>query len=204
MARVYCTKCQRLESLCLCSVLPELDNQVEVFFLQHPLETKHIKGTAWLTHASLKNTRFEVGEQFSKAILDDILSSNKRTFLLYPATQEEDVTTYQAESFPNEFSLSDCRVLILDGTWKKTRKMLYLNPILAKLPRIVLVPSQPSEYDIRKQKNGQSLSTLEACRMLLSELEQNAKRYQPLDKVLDAIQSQYRLYAQANLQKGST
>ncbi|WP_084657332.1 tRNA-uridine aminocarboxypropyltransferase [Hydrogenovibrio kuenenii] len=190
MARVYCTKCHRLESLCLCSVLPELDNQVEVFFLQHPLETKHIKGTAWLTHASLKNTRFEVGEQFPKATLDDILRSNKRTFLLYPATQEEDVTTYQAESFPNEFSLPDCRVLILDGTWKKTKKMLFLNPALAKLPRIVINPDLPSNYKIRKQKNAQSLSTLEATMLLLEQLERTDK-YQALLKVMDALIAQY-------------
>lgn len=192
MARVYCTKCHRLESLCLCSVLPELDNQVEVVFLQHPLESKHIKGTAWLTHASLKNTRFEVGEQFPKDVLDDTLRSNKRTFLLYPATQEEAVTTYQAEGFPDEFSLSDCRILILDGTWKKTKKMLFLNPALAKLPRIVINPDLPSSYKIRKQKNAQSLSTLEATMLLLEQLEKT-DRYQALLKVMDALIAQYEM-----------
>lgn len=203
MSRVYCTKCRRLQTQCLCSALCEIPNQVELVFLQHPLEQKQIKGTAWLTHACLKNSRFLVGETFTDQALS-FLQDDKNTFLLYPAAQDESVETVTLEKVRQLYKLENCRVVILDGTWKKTRKMLYLNPYLAALPRIVLSPTQPSEYDIRKQKNDQSLSTLEACRVLLSELEQNEKRYQPLDKVLDAIQSQYRSFAEANLQEGST
>ncbi|BBN60130.1 DTW domain-containing protein [Hydrogenovibrio marinus] len=189
MARVYCTKCHRLENLCLCSALPELDNQVELAFLQHPLEQNQVKGTAWLTHASLSQSHFLVGEQFSSDELSNLIH-NKHTFLLYPASEEESVTTYSAEQVREQFPLKDCRVLILDGTWKKTRKMLYLNPELAALPRIMLQPQQPSEYSIRKQKNAQTLSTLEAVMALLSELEQS-KQYQGLQNVMDALVRQH-------------
>ena len=75
-------------------------------------------------------------------------------------------------------------------SWKKTRKMLYLNPELAALPRIMLQPQQPSEYRIRKQKNAQSLSTLEAVMALLSELEQSSQ-YHRLQNVMDALVAQH-------------
>lgn len=190
MARVYCTKCHRLENLCLCPAIPELDNQTEMVFLQHPLEVSQTKGTAWLTHASLKNSQFFVGEQFSQDQLAKILSPNKQCFLLYPATQDEEVETYSTESLRKKFALADCRILVLDGTWKKTKKMLYLNPALAKLPRIELHPDLPSNYTIRKQKNAQSLSTLEATMQLLQQLEKRDD-YLALSKVMDALIRQY-------------
>ncbi|MBN2606040.1 MAG: DTW domain-containing protein [Thiotrichales bacterium] len=189
MARVYCTKCHRLENLCLCSALPELGNTVELVFLQHPLEQKQVKGTAWLTHASLSQSHFLVGEQFSSDELSHLVQ-HKQTFLLYPASEEESVMTYSTEEVRAQFPLENCRVLILDGTWKKTRKMLYLNPELAAMPRIMLQPQQPSEYRIRKQKNAQSLSTLEAVMALLSELEQSSQ-YHRLQNVMDALVAQH-------------
>lgn len=189
MERVYCTKCHRLEQLCLCSALPELDNQVELVFLQHPLEQKQIKGTAWLTHASLSRSRFIVGERFDDDALS-FINDGKQTFLLYPEMEDRKIDCYTTKTVRERFSLQNCRVIILDGTWKKTRKMLFLNTILQQLPRIQISPESPSSYHIRKQKNSDFLSTLEATKVLLTELEQTSL-YEVLDDVLNAIKSQY-------------
>ena len=33
---------------------------------------------------------------------------------------------------------SRLRLIVLDGTWRKSRKMLYRNPLLQQLPRLSL------------------------------------------------------------------
>lgn len=191
MARVYCTKCRRLQPLCLCDALTRIDNQVEIVFLQHPLERDHIKGTAWLTHLCLQNSRFHVGETFDEQQLHAWLQGPLPTYLLYPDTGEAEPRAVTPESLIARGEGSNCRVVILDGTWKKTRKMLFLNPALGRLPRLQLTPTSASRYGIRKQKNAQSLSSLEATQQLLSALEQDTQKYAPLAEVLSAISRQY-------------
>lgn len=73
-----------------------------------------------------------------------------------------------------------CRLVVLDGTWRKSRKMLHRNPLLVALPRLSLPDPAPSRYQIRKAHRPQQLSTLEAARHALVHLEGNAEGFEPL------------------------
>jgi DTW domain-containing protein YfiP len=53
-------------------------------------------------------------------------------------------------------------LLFLDGTWRKALKLWLLNPWLWAIPTYRINPLKPSNYDIRKTKQPNSLSTLEA------------------------------------------
>lgn len=88
------------------------------------------------------------------------------------------------------------RLIVLDGTWRKSRKMLYLNPLLQQLPRLQLQGMPASHYLIRKAHRPDQLSTLEATCAALVELEGNAEKFSPLLSAFDGFVAQqlgYRL-----------
>lgn len=188
MSREKCPDCLRLKSLCLCHAVTAFEPSVEIIFLQHPLEQNQVKGTAFLTHRCLKGSQFLVGESFSREQLLPYLNDAKKTFLLYPPEESADASdVLDASDIAQIHSLESVRVLVLDGTWRKTRKMLFLNPELAALPRIQIHPTKPSAYSIRKQKNAQSFSTLEAIKQLLIEFDPQFDFADNLDQVMIAL-----------------
>jgi DTW domain-containing protein YfiP len=85
---------------------------------------------------------------------------------------------------------SQLRLIVLDGTWRKSRKILYLNPLLQQLPRLSLRDTPPSHYLIRKAHRPDQLSTLEATCAALIKLEGNAERFQPLLTAFDGFVAQ--------------
>lgn len=193
MARERCEACFRLKTLCLCEPLPKIDNAVEVLFLQHPMEKLQVKGSARLTFLSLRHAHWQEGEAFDVIpVLEQWLQDNMQVVLLYPLLGDK-VPSMTPESLVLDLAddgLQEIKLVVLDGTWKKTRKMLFLNPQLASLPRLEVVMTSASHYAIRKQKNAQTYSTLEAIQQALSDLEKNAEKYAPLSRVLKDLVAQ--------------
>ena len=85
---------------------------------------------------------------------------------------------------------SRLRLIVLDGTWRKSRKMLFLSPPLQKLPRLSLRGLPPSNYRIRKARHPDQLSTLEATCAALTQLERQAENFQALLTAFDVFLAQ--------------
>lgn len=191
MARKVCPRCQRAEKVCVCDFIKPIANKIEVGILQHPSETKQVKGTAILAALSLQKCRLWVAEELDEAPdLKAWLAGAKPVYLLYPPTQQKESvevidTLNLSQNDPAEY-----KVLVLDGTWRKTYKMMQINPALQTLPRVTIAPANISAYLIRKQKDSQSLSTIEAIAELLSILEQNPKKFTPLLNAFAQMQQQ--------------
>lgn len=197
MSRKVCHYCGRPENVCICSFIKPIDNQVEIGILQHPSETKQIKGTALIARLSLKKEKLWVGESLCDLPgLVDWLNEGQNVYLLYPAidNQKETYHSYSTKSIVNKFQKKETdqltKVLVLDGTWRKTFKIMQLNPQLRALNRIELNPVLASQYRVRKQKDEQSLSTVEAIYEVLSQLEGNTEKYQPLLDAFESMQNQ--------------
>jgi len=79
------------------------------------------------------------------------------------------------------------RLVVLDATWRKSRKLLHLHPLLQALPRLPLRDPPPSLYRIRKAHRPDQLSTLEATCYALMQLEQRSAPYQPLLQAFDGF-----------------
>jgi DTW domain-containing protein YfiP len=71
------------------------------------------------------------------------------------------------------------KVLVLDGTWRKVRRLLLLNPWLNDLGCLALTPTSASRY-LRKSLREDGVSTLEAVMML-------AHEWQPEKKILSVL-----------------
>ncbi len=197
--RATCAACLRARSACICGFVTPLASRVELLVLQHPLEVHHAKNSARLLHLSLPSSRLLVGEAFAAAELDAALhAGGRRPLLLYPHTPGEAALGLPAPA-PLDSSLlaqpEALRLVLLDATWRKSRKMLYLNPALQGLPRLALQELPPSAYRIRKAHAPDQLSSLEAAVHALSRLENRPGHYASLLDGFDRfVEQQSRLF----------
>jgi len=197
-----CATCLRPAATCICHLAAPVAGAVEVLILQHPMEVPNAKGSARLLHLCLPGSRIETGEQFDEAALRAMLGAGGRQpVLLYPDTPG-DRSLGIAPPPPYSATLAPERVqlVVLDATWRKSRKMLYLNPALQALPRLPLRDMPPSHYLIRKAHAPDQLSTLEATCYALAQLEEDAHRYDRVIAAFDGFVAQQ----QEQAARGST
>ena len=172
--RALCAHCQRPLRTCLCRWIAPTANDVPLLVLQHPLEQGHAKGSLPLLRLSLAHCRVEIGEVFSAD--QQALWQQPGTCLLYPSDAKNDASS--EASLPASGAVR--QLVLLDGTWRKTRKLLHLNPLLQELPRYALCALPPSRYGHRKAQQPDQRSTLEAACLALGALEQRPLHYAPL------------------------
>jgi DTW domain-containing protein YfiP len=192
--RAMCAACLRPVSACLCKWVQPVACRVEVLLLQHPLEVANAKGTARLLHLCLPGSVLAVGEQFDAAQLEVLLRGGGRTpVLLYPETPDGQSLGLPSPP-PFDAALLQApgrlRLVVLDGTWRKSRKMLYLNRALQALPRLPLAALPPGRYTIRKAHAPEQLSTLEATACALGQMEGDAQKFAPLLRAFDGFVSE--------------
>ncbi|MBC8651012.1 DTW domain-containing protein [Pseudomonas sp. MTM4] len=175
MPRPRCTRCQRPLKQCLCALIPSLVSETEVLILQHPSETGHALNTARLAALGLTSAELRVGERFDDLPVND----SRESYLLFPGDDAVSLAQLAAEDRP-------LRLVVPDGTWRKARKLLHLNPALASLPRVALPEGLTSRYRLRKAPMPGALSTLEAIVVALNALE-GAGRFDALLRPFEAL-----------------
>jgi DTW domain-containing protein YfiP len=182
--RTRCPRCARPGRNCICPLVTPIANLVEVLILQHPNEAPNAKNTAGLLHLSLKNSQLYIGETFNADKLHSwLFSHQKLPLLLYPEIPEYKALGLAPPGPPValEQRIPDqLRLVVIDATWRKSRKMLYLNPALQSLPRLTLLEPPASIYKIRKAHSENQLSTLEASCYALQQLEHQQLDYTSL------------------------
>ncbi|MBP5949009.1 tRNA-uridine aminocarboxypropyltransferase [Pseudomonas sp. P42] len=178
MSRVQCPRCLRPQTHCLCPLIPSLDSRTRVLLLQHPSEVNHALNTARLAALGLTNAELIVGEVFKD--LPTLLNRpGYQARLLFPADDAQPMQVYGASDEP-------LLLVVPDGTWRKARKMLHLNPLLMALPRVTLAEGGVSRYRLRKAPGPGALSTIEAIVQALQTLEAPAS-FEPLLKPFEAL-----------------
>jgi DTW domain-containing protein YfiP len=194
--RPTCPHCQRPQATCICGFVTPTPHACEVLILQHPLEEHHAKNSARLLHLSLPNSRLVVGEVFDDAALQALMPQPRYTVLLYPPTAFEG---HAAPAPLDALQLKDphsVKLVVLDATWRKSRKMLHLSPALQRLARLTLDDVPQGRYAIRKAHQPGQLSTLEATCAALAQLEGDAARWQPLLAAFDRFVAQQQAFVQ--------
>jgi DTW domain-containing protein YfiP len=182
MRRLRCDRCCRPVSLCLCAHVAPVQSRTHVLVLQHPEEAKHALNTARLAVLGLPNSELWGGEYFPD--LPGRIRQASKVLLLFPGEGS-------TEPMPSsECDAGGTSLLIVpDGTWRKARKILHLNPVLQALPRLTLHEGEPSRYRIRKAPNAAAVSTAEAITRALSALEPG-QDFTPLLQPFDALVEQ--------------
>ena len=183
LRRAQCARCLRPQAHCLCALIPQLPSRTRVLIVQHPDEAKHALNTARLAALGLCNAELLVAEQLPQ--LAELLANPAyHACLLFPGPDAQPLSAAK-----QPLAGSDGRPLLLvvpDGTWRKARKLLYLNPLLAGLPRVALPEGLSSRYRLRKAPMAGALSTLEAIVTALNLLEA-PQSFDPLLKSFEAL-----------------
>jgi DTW domain-containing protein len=208
MTRPVCPTCLRAQTTCICRWITPIAHSIEVLILQHPMEVHNAKGSARLLHLSLQSSRIESGEVFEPAALQAWLTepwlaaspqrasgkdAPKQAVLLYPDSRADSAACRASSPALDLVALripSPWRLVVLDGTWRKSRKMLHLNPLLQQLPRLALQDLPASRYRIRKAHKPDQVSTLEATCAALAQLQGDASLFNPLLSAFDGFVAQ--------------
>lgn len=177
--REHCEDCTRPLTQCYCPLLPNIENHWPVHIIQHPTESRHALGTARIAALGLTNavmTAYPMPPEAMSSLEQESIA------LIYPGEQSKPLGDL-IDTVPR-------KLVFIDATWRKSKRMLLESPFLGQLPRYALSNTTPSRYKIRKEPTAQSLSTLEAIVNALTLLERDESRYLPLLKVMDALIAQ--------------
>lgn len=196
LRRPPCQRCQRVQCICSCLDRPGIPLQtcVELLILQHPREQRAIKGTARLLHLCVAGSRLRVGERFAEAP-EPAARDGALDLLLYPHTPGDRflsppaplralpaaVAAFQPDSAP------PLRLVLVDATWRKSRRMLYESPWLRSLPRLALDEPPSSRYRIRRARGHHQRSSFEAAMLALMQLDHDPPRFEAAWPVFDAF-----------------
>ena len=174
IGRRMCERCRRPVDACYCAHVTPIDTRTRLVLLQHPRERYVAIGTAHMASLCLTNSELHIGIDWSKSeSLARALSNPARPpILLYPGEGAIDIA---ASPPPGAVTL-----VVVDGTWSQTKKIVRTNPLLSALPRYAFNPPRPSEYRIRKEPDDASVATIEALVHALTALEGDGARFESL------------------------
>jgi DTW domain-containing protein YfiP len=183
MPRLYCPRCAYPTKTCVCHAIEETQYQTRVVVLQHPDEVKHAKNTARLISLVIPETEVAVGESAEDfAELSGRFANDSAAVVLFPTT-DSIALDISAGREPID------TLIILDGTWRKARKMWLMNPWLHKLRVCHLRGTDQSAYSIRKTSVRGGMASIEAVAHGLELLEGGSTK--PLRNALMAMQSHW-------------
>ena len=168
MPRDICHRCERPSKVCICTGLEAFAPPVQVVILQTAREKKHAVNSGRIVRLGVAGCQVFYGEDFSgHSALTELLNKwHGKTWLLYPG--DEAITP--AKVVEESGGYGEGLLLVLDATWRKSKKMLYLDPRLQALPRVALPDAMESSYKIRKVPGQGYLSTVEAVSSCLMQM----------------------------------
>ena len=122
----------------------------------------------------LPNAELHVGVRWqgSTALRNALSDEARPAALLYPGPGAIDIVQDPPKG--------PITLIVVDGTWWQTKKVVRENPELAALPRYAFTPPAPSEYRIRKEPDEAYVSTIEALMHVLGALEGDPERFRAL------------------------
>lgn len=184
-----CFVCRRPKVVCFCDRVVELETKTRVIVLQHPRERDVPVNTARLAALSLPAAELHVGLDVTKmpSVLAALHDPTRPAALLYPGEGAVDV-----EAHPPEGPIT---LVVVDGTWFQTRKLVRESPELSRLPRYAFRPAAPSNYRIRAEPHEDCMSTIEAMAHVLGILEGDPERFRAMLAPFSAMVERQLAYA---------
>ena len=194
--RVRCPVYARPQAQCLCSLIPRLWPPTQLLVIQHPDEASHALNTARLLVAGLVNAHLLITESLQEhpAWMRRLQDPRWRNELLFPGEQAQVLLPAAADLRPR-------RLVLLDGTWRKARKLVYLNPVLQSMAQVCLPAGLVSRYRLRKVPQAGALSTIEAGAEALSVLHPGFDKHALLAPFEALIEGQIRAMGLARYQQ---
>jgi tRNA-uridine aminocarboxypropyltransferase len=159
-----CPRCLLLSDFCLCPLIGAAQaSQPQILIVRHQWEAFKSTGTARLASLALSNLRIVDMAAENPTPVREALRELQDAWLLYPTGS---ATTLEPAAAPKT-------LVVLDGTWRQTRKMLRRLPELSRLPHYSLASDaalQPRDR-LREPPRPGARSTLESIADALGQLD---------------------------------
>lgn len=154
-----CPRCFVLEAHCVCSRIPQVQTRTEIVVVRHERESWKSTGTARIAALAMPGLRIlDFGEDAEPALSTLPSELAGGAHLLFPSDAP--------------VSFSDVkRLVVLDGTWRQTRRMFAKLPSLHGVPTLSLPVKESKVLRLRDSKFEQGRSTLEAIAEAVALLE---------------------------------
>ena len=166
-----CKGCGLPEHVCICKALSELRCELDglhIHILMHENELKRNTNTSRLIGMLFPESvtyyiwnRVSPPDKLIKTLKDD----NSLKLLLYPADSPDHVFDGAAEAGVSKNR--GMNLIVLDGTWQETRKMVNRSDYLKTIKRLQIKANSKSAYTLRRNQKEGSLCTGEAVSEVL-------------------------------------
>jgi DTW domain-containing protein YfiP len=157
-----CRRCWVRQEFCLCQDFAPVPTRTEVLIVRHLREALKSTGTARIAGLALPHSRL-IEYADKPEPVTEALGSLEGACLLFP--------TDTPAPWPE---LPPGKLVVIDGTWRQTRRMYQRLPALHALPRLAL-PTRPARVlRLRETTFEEGRSTLEAIAEALRLLEGDA------------------------------
>lgn len=161
-----CKLCGLPANTCICSRIPILTTQAQIWILSTEKEFWRPSNTArLLKQMNPESTEIFLWERTRKpeALLNKIIDQHYEPYLLFPAESEAERQRQVAYPISNRTPA----FIIIDGTWQEARKIIRKSAYLNALPMISLIPEKASSFTLRRGVKAGNLCTLEAAMEVL-------------------------------------
>ena len=151
--RARCPRCWVRREHCLCGDLRCFDTQTELIVVRHDDEIRKATATARIAALALPRLTL-VGYGDQPHLVDAMLPplvAGEGTYLVYPAEPRSEWPATPPR-----------RLVFLDATWRRTRRMVRRLTSLAPLPRLWLPAKAEPVLRLRQSALPEGRSTLEA------------------------------------------
>ena len=156
-----CPRCWIRHEFCLCAEIPQVPTRTQVVIVRHAREADKSTGTARMAGLALPHSAMiDFGEE-SAPVDAELQPFLEGAWLLFPAVEDAPVASGAAPK----------RLIVIDGTWRQTRRMLKKLPSLANVPRMALPAKDAAPLRLRESTSPDNRSTLEAIADGLTLLE---------------------------------
>lgn len=154
-----CQRCWIRVEFCVCPVVPTVQTKTRVLVVRHERESWKSTGTARVAALALPNLAF-VDFDDDPAGVNERLPDLAGALLLFPS---ETPAPWPPTPPPT--------LVVIDGTWRQTRRMYGKLPRLHPLPRVQLDSPPATILRLRDTSFEEGRSTLEAIAEALGRLE---------------------------------
>jgi DTW domain-containing protein YfiP len=154
-----CQRCWIRTEFCVCPSLPRVETRTQILMVRHERDSWKSTGTARVAGLALPNLSFVDFD-------DDPAGVNERL------PQLDDAVLLFPSETPAPWPQTPPKTLVvLDGTWRQTRRMFTKLPKLHTVPRVQLDAAPANVLRLRDTSFEEGRSTLEAVAEALGLLE---------------------------------
>ncbi len=163
-----CSRCRMHLSLCVCSLIPQIETRTRLLLVIHRIEDRKTTNTGRLAGECLVNSRVVIRGHAGAASPPLGLPLDAPAVLLFPAPDavplDRFASTLSSDSSP-------VTLVVPDGTWRQASKVRKRVPELRDMPCVTLPLDEKSSYRLRSEPHAYGLATFEAIARAFAILE---------------------------------